>query len=77
MSRAIGVLLVLAGIVALIYGGFDMKREEHSVGLGSTTITVTDSQRLPVPPLVGALALGAGVLLFVLSIERPRARAAS
>jgi hypothetical protein len=73
MGRVIGVLLILAGVVALVYGGFDMNREEHSVGMGSTRITVTDTKHVPVPPLVGALAIGAGLVLFLTSLPRTRA----
>jgi hypothetical protein len=70
MARVIGMLLILAGVFALVFGGFYTKHEQHSVGMGSTTITVTDSRGLPVPPLVGALALGAGIVLFLTAFER-------
>src|SRR5262245_21396019 len=73
MGRVIGVLLMLAGVVALIYGGLDMNREEHSIGMGSTTITVTDTRHVSVPPLVGALAVGAGLILLLTSLPRTRA----
>jgi hypothetical protein len=70
MARVIGMLLILAGVAALVFGGFYTTREEHSVAMGSTRITVTDSRRVPVPPLVGGLALGAGIVLFLATFER-------
>lgn len=73
MVRVIGILLILAGVAGLVFGGFYTKREEHSVGLGSTRITVTDTRRVPVPPLIGGLALGAGIVLFLTTID-PRSQ---
>jgi hypothetical protein len=74
MARAIGILLILAGMVALVYGGFDLKREEHLVAVGPARITLVDDHELPLPPLAGVIALGAGLLLFVLSVPRARPR---
>ena len=41
--------------------------------MGSTRITVSDTKHVPVPPLVGALAVGAGLILFLTSVPRQRA----
>jgi hypothetical protein len=73
MARTIGILLILAGLVALLYGGFGYQRDLHTVTLGPH-VTLVDNQQMPVAPLAGAIALGAGLLFFVLSIPRPRAR---
>jgi hypothetical protein len=72
MARTIGIVLILAGVVALVYGGFYVKREEHAVSVGPAHVRLVDDQQMPVPPLTGAIALGAGLLFFVLSIPRPR-----
>lgn len=73
MARTIGILLILAGVVALMYTGFDFQREQTaSVSLGPAHVSLVDNQQMPIPPLTGAIALGAGLLFFVLSIPRPR-----
>jgi hypothetical protein len=72
MARLIGILLILAGVVALVYGGF-YGHEAHAVSVGAAAHgPLVDDQQMPVPPLTGALAFGAGLLFFVLSIPRPR-----
>ena len=75
MARMIGILLILAGVVALVYGGFYVRHEDHAVSavsVGPAHGPLVDDQQMPVPPLTGAIALGAGLLFFVLSIPRPR-----
>ena len=74
MARTIGILLILAGVVALLYGGFAYERDMHTVTLGPAHVTLVDNQQMPVAPLAGAIALGAGLLFFVVSIPRSRAR---
>jgi drug/metabolite transporter (DMT)-like permease len=75
MARTIGILLILAGVVALLYGGFGYQGAAHSATLGPPHLALIDDQQMPVAPLAGAIALAAGLLFFVVSIPRPRARA--
>jgi len=77
MARTIGILLILAGVVALLYGAFGYQREVHTMTLGLAHVALVDDRQMPVPPLVGAIALAAGLLFFVLSIPRSRARIGS
>jgi hypothetical protein len=74
MARMIGILLILAGVVALVYGGFYAGHEDHALSAAGSAAhgPLVDDQQMPVPPLTGAIALGAGLLFFVLSIPRPR-----
>jgi len=71
MARTIGVLFILAGLVALLYGGFS---EPATASAAGPHLTLVDNQQWPIPPLAGAIALGAGVIFFLLSIPRARAR---
>ncbi len=74
MARVIGVLLIMAGLVALLYGGFGLANGSQAVAIGPPHVGLVDSQQWPIPPLAGAMALGAGVIFFLLSIPRARAR---
>ena len=74
MARIIGVLLILAGLVALLYGGFTLANQPVTAPAAIPHVALVDNQQWPVPPLAGALALGAGVVFFLLSIPRARAR---
>ncbi len=59
------IVLIVAGILALGYGGFSYTKETHSSKVGPIELSVKDTERVNVPVWagVGAIALG-GVLLF-------------
>jgi TRAP-type C4-dicarboxylate transport system permease small subunit len=61
----IGIVILAAGILALVYGGFSYTRQTHDVTIGSVEFSVKEKARVNVPLWVGvALAVvGAGVLI--------------
>ena len=60
-----GILLILAGLAALIYGGFSYTSQKKAVDLGAIQIDRTEHHSLPIPPLLGIVAIaGGGVLVF-------------
>jgi drug/metabolite transporter (DMT)-like permease len=60
-----GILLIVAGIAALIYGGFSYTSHKNAVDLGAIQIDRTEHHTLPVPPILGIVAIvGGGVLIF-------------
>jgi hypothetical protein len=54
------------GLVALLWGGISWTREETVADLGPLEIQSEQRETLPLPPIVGGIALVAGVLLLVL-----------
>ena len=60
------IVLIVAGALALAYGGFSYTRETHDADLGPIHMSVTDKERVHIPMWagVGAVVLG-GVLLVV------------
>jgi hypothetical protein len=59
-------LLILAGIVALAYGGFSYTTHKRTVDMGPLQIEKRTSHRVFLPPLVGVSGiLVGGALLFV------------
>jgi hypothetical protein len=69
-KRLLGVILLVVGILALIYGGFTYTRETHETDLGPVEIEVKDRERVNVPFWAGALLLAGGVSLLVLGPQR-------
>jgi uncharacterized membrane protein YidH (DUF202 family) len=63
--RTIGIVVLAAGILALVYGGFSYTRQTHDVKLGPVEFSVKEKERVNVPLWAGvALAVvGAGVLI--------------
>ena len=63
--RMIAIVILAAGILALVYGGFSYTRETHDAKIGPVSISVNENQRVNVPLWAGvALAVvGAGLLV--------------
>jgi hypothetical protein len=59
-----GVILLIAGLLALAYGGFTYTKQTHDVKLGPLEMQVNEKQHVNVPLWAGiAMAVGGGVLL--------------
>ena len=63
--RPLGIVLVILGVIALAYGGFSYNRERTVIDMGPIKATATEHRSFPVSPIVGGIALAAGVLLLV------------
>jgi drug/metabolite transporter (DMT)-like permease len=57
----IGIALIIAGVAVYLRGGITKKEEVLDVG----PLTVSKSERQPIPPWIAGLAVAAGVLLVV------------
>jgi hypothetical protein len=64
--RVIGLVLVALGLVALLWGGISWTRDKTVVDAGPLEIQTEQRETIPLPPLLGGVALVAGVLLLVL-----------
>ena len=65
----LGIALVILGVVALAYQGFSYKVPKKEVDLGPIQITKEEKHTVPLPPILGALALLGGIVV-VLSDRR-------
>jgi uncharacterized membrane protein len=70
VTKIIGILLIVAGTLGLIYGGFSYTRDKHDVKLGSLQFSVAEKETVNVPVWAGAGAIGIGVILLLLG-RRP------
>lgn len=62
-------LLIVAGVLGLAYGGFTYTRETHETKIGPIELTVKDRETVNIPAWAGAGALIAGVLLLVVRVK--------
>ena len=65
-ARIAGLLLIILGLVGLLWGGISWTREKTVVDVGPIKATTQERETIPLPPLVGGLALVAGIVLLVL-----------
>ena len=66
MARTLGILLVIAGTLALAYGGFSYTKASHDVKLGPIQFSVKEKESVSIPVWGGVAGITAGVLLLLL-----------
>jgi TRAP-type C4-dicarboxylate transport system permease small subunit len=64
--KIVGIALIAAGTLGLVYGGFSYTKETHEAKIGSLELSVKDKEVVNVPAWagVGAIVVG-GLLLLV------------
>ncbi len=63
--KPLGILLIVLGLVGLVYGGLSWTRKDTIVDAGPIQISTDKRESLPIPPIAGAAALVAGVVLLM------------
>lgn len=63
--RAVGIVLVAAGIVMMIITGFNIVTEEKVVDLGTVEITKEKNNPVNWSPILGAVLLVGGVIVLL------------
>jgi hypothetical protein len=66
----VGIVLIILGIVALAYQGITYTTREKVVDLGPLKATVEKEKTIPLPPVLGGLAIAAGVFLVWVGARR-------
>jgi uncharacterized membrane protein YidH (DUF202 family) len=61
----IGIILIVIGIIALAYQGITYTTREKVVDIGPIQMTADKTKTIPLPPIVGGIALVGGIILLV------------
>lgn len=62
--RPLGIVLIVLGILALVYQGFTYTTHKKVIDIGPIQATKEEHNTVPIPPIVGALALIGGVVIL-------------
>jgi hypothetical protein len=65
-----GIGLIVIGVVALAYQGISYTTRDQIADIGPVEVTKETRRTLPLPPLLGGLALIGGVVLVVVGAKR-------
>lgn len=65
-NQIVAIVLIVAGILGLAYGGFSYDKETTGAKLGPIELKVTEKKTVNVPMWAGVGAIVAGGLLLVL-----------
>ncbi|MFM9881007.1 MAG: hypothetical protein ACKVOO_11440 [Burkholderiaceae bacterium] len=68
--KMVGVALILAGVLALAYGGLSYTKDTTAVKLGPLELTVKEKKSVNVPLWAGVVAILAGGLILVLGVKK-------
>jgi hypothetical protein len=63
--KLVGIILIVIGIVGLAYGGITWTQQDPVMDVGPVHVTHDKTRSLSVPPIVGGLALAAGVAVLM------------
>jgi len=66
----IGSLLVVIGLVSLLWGGFRWTQQKTVIDIGPIQAKTEEHKTLPIPPVVGAVVLVAGIVVLVAPMRR-------
>jgi multidrug transporter EmrE-like cation transporter len=68
--RIFGIVLIVAGALALAYGGFSFTKETHKAEIGPLKFQVQERERVNVPQWAGIGAIAAGVILLLVGRKK-------
>ncbi len=59
-----GIVLIALGVVALAYQGITYRTTERAIDLGPIQVTTEKFHTIPLPPVLGGIALVGGIVLL-------------
>jgi hypothetical protein len=68
--KLFGIALLVAGALALVYGGFSYTKDTTAVKLGPLELSVKEKESVNVPMWAGIAAVVAGGLVLVAAAKR-------
>lgn len=66
VTRIIGILLIVGGVLALAFNGFSFTKDTHEAKLGPLELSVKEKQTVDIPAWAGVAALVVGGALVFL-----------
>jgi hypothetical protein len=69
--RMVAIGLIVAGALALLYGGFSYTKDTTAVKLGPLELSVKEKKTVNIPVWAGAGAIVLGAVLLVLGGKKP------
>ena len=68
--RIVGIALIVIGLISLALGGISYTTKEKVVDIGPIEATAERHKTIPLPPLLGGLALTGGVVLLIVGAKK-------
>ncbi len=68
--KGVAVLLLVAGALALVYGGFTYTKKTHKTELGPISFAIKEKETVNVPVWAGIAAVVAGGVLLLVNTKK-------
>lgn len=68
--KAIGIILIVLGLVGLVWGGISWTDRDTVVDIGPVEIQSAERKRIPLPPIAGGICLAVGAALLIAGSRR-------
>jgi uncharacterized membrane protein len=65
MLKTVGIILIALGLVALIFQGITYTTHKQVIDLGPIHATADEKKTIPLPPILGGVAIVGGIVLLV------------
>lgn len=69
-ATLVGILLIILAVVAFSYQGITYTKREKVLDIGPIQATTEKKETIPLPPILGALALAGGIILVFVGSKR-------
>ena len=69
-TTIVGIVLIVLGVIALAYQGITYTTSEKVVDLGPLKVEAQREKTIPLPPILGGVAVAAGVVLLIVGSRR-------
>lgn len=70
ITRIVGVILILIGLVGVLFGGVFWTSEKTIVDIGPVEAKTQERNGVPISPIVGGVIAAAGVVLLLVPARR-------
>jgi hypothetical protein len=65
MKAAIAIALIVIGLTGVAYGGVSYWHRDRIIDIGPIHATIEKKEKIPISPIVGGIAVAAGVGLLL------------
>jgi drug/metabolite transporter (DMT)-like permease len=70
MGKSLGILLIVVGLIMVVWSGFTYTKKEKIIDAGPIQVTADKQETVNWPPYVGAIAMVAGVVIYIAARRR-------
>jgi len=70
LKTIVGIALIVLGVVAFAYQGITYTTREKAIDIGPIEVTTESKKTIPLPPVVGGIALVGGIVLLALGSKK-------